>query len=336
MRKRAFITIFGFAISVVLLYFALKGIEFREIWATLKKTKPAFAFIPVIFIACAISLSSYKWSKIAGTNVRFRETFVAMLIGMFANNVLPARLGEGVRGYMLSRKKNLSFTYSFATVVLDRFFDLTGLLLLTLLFFPRARLPHAISEAIYVIIGVLLFCVFMIIVLSRESFANRLSAKFTTIEKSFLSRFAKRIIEVQENLRRIRSPLTIVYLVIISGCAWLSMSIALYFVILALGIHSISFRVIPFVCALLNFGISIPSSPGYVGVYQFLLVYLLSIFGVPKYEGFTISVLYHASWYIPYTVVGFFFSLREHLRVRDIRGLKAEDTTPRNHSIFPK
>jgi glycosyltransferase 2 family protein len=325
MKKHTLLTIFGFAISIVLLYFALKGVAFYEIWATLKKTNPALAFVPLCFIGAAICLSSYKWSIIAGADVKFKETFIAMLIGMFANNVLPARLGEVARGYVLSQKKGFSFTYAFASVALDRFFDLTGLLLLTLLFFPRASLPHAISEAIYVIVGVLLFCVFLIILLSRESFANRLSARFAAIEKSFLSRFAKRLIEVQENLKRIGSPLTIIYLVLISACAWLSMSIALYFVIRALGITSVSFRAIPFVCALLNFGISIPSSPGYVGVYQFLLVYLLSIFGVPKYEGFTISVLYHASWYVPYTVVGFFFSLREHLRVRDIRRFEATD-----------
>jgi uncharacterized protein (TIRG00374 family) len=325
MKKHTLITTFGFVVSIVLLYFALRGIEFHEIWATLEKTNPALAFMPLVFIAAAICLSSYKWSIIAGTNVRFRETFVAMLIGMFANNVLPARLGEVARAYVLSHKKGFSFTYSLASVALDRFFDLCGLLLLTLLFFPRGSLPHALSEAIYVIVGVLIFCVLMIILLSRDSFANRLSAKVTSIEKSFLSRFAKPIIEVQENLKRIGSPFTIIYLVMISACAWLSMSIALYVVIRALGIHSVSPWAIPFVCALLNFGISIPSSPGYVGVYQFLLVYLLSIFGVPKYEGFTISVLYHASWYVPYTVVGFFFSLKEHLRVRDIRRLEAED-----------
>ncbi len=325
MKKRTLITILGFTVSIVLLYFALKGVQFHEIWTTLKKMNPALALTPLLFIGCAISLSSYKWSRIAGVRVRFRETFVAMLIGMFANNVLPARLGEVARAYVLSHKKNLSFTYSLASVALDRFFDLTGLLLLTLLFFPRASLPHAVSEGIYVVIGVLLFCVLMIILLSRESLANRLSTRFTTIEKSFVSRFARRILEVQENLKRVNSPLSIIYLVVISGCAWLCMSIALYLVIVALGIHSVSFRVIPFVCALLNFGISIPSSPGYVGVYQFLLVYLLSIFGVPKYEGFTISVLYHASWYVPYTVVGFSFSLREHLRVRDIRRLDTQD-----------
>ncbi len=324
MKKRTLITIFGLSLSIVLLYLALKGVHFHEIWATLQQTNPFLAFLPLLFIGCAVSLSSYKWSRIAGARVPFRVTFPAMLIGMFVNNVLPARLGEVARAYMLSHKKNLSFTYSLASVALDRFFDLTGLLLLTLLFFPRASLPHAVSEGIYIVIGVLLFCILMIILLSRESFANRLTARFTTIEKSLISRFAKPLLEVQENLRRINSPLSIVFLVLISACAWLSMSVALYCVIRALGIHSVGFRAIPFVCALLNFGISIPSSPGYVGIYQFLLVYLLSIFGVHKSEGFTISVLYHASWYIPYTVVGFLFSLREHLHVRDIRRLEAE------------
>jgi glycosyltransferase 2 family protein len=321
MKKHTIITVIGFVISIVLLILAMKGIEFHEIWTTIKKTNPLMALVPLFFIGCAVSFSSLKWSIIIGQNTRFKEAFIAYLIGLFANNVLPARLGEVARGYVISKKKDCSFTYSLASVALDRFFDLTGLLLLTLLFFPRGSLPHKVSEALYVIFGFLLFCIFLIIVLSRESFANRLSARFMKIEKSFLSHFAKRIIEVQENLKRINSPLTIICLILLAASAWLCMSLALYFVILALGIHSVSFLVIPFVCALLNFGISIPSSPGYVGVYQFLLVYLLSIFGVAKHEGFTISVLYHASWYIPYTVVGFIFSLQEHLKVRDISKL---------------
>jgi hypothetical protein len=246
---------------------------------------------------------------------------------MFVNNVLPARLGEVARGYVLSQKKGLSFTYAFSTVLLDRFFDLTGLLLLVFVFFPRTSLPPWVSRGIYAIIGGLVLCVLMIILLSRESVANHLSARFTRIEKSFLSRFAKRVIEIQENLKRIGSPLTMIFFVIISFSIWLSMSLALYSVIRTLGI-SVPFVCVPFVCALLNVGIIVPSSPGYVGVYQFLLVGLLSIFGVPRYEGFTISVLYHASWYIPYTVVGFLLSLREHLRIRDIRKLEEKADTP--------
>ncbi len=323
MKKHIYI-ILGFAISIVLLYFSLKGIQFDEIWAILKKTNLALAFTPLIFIATAISLSSFRWARVAGATVRFGEAFTANLIGMFANNVLPLRLGEVVKGYVLSRKKGLSFTYACSTVVLDRFFDLTGLLLLTLIFFPRASLPPVVSKGIFAVIGMLVLCVLLIILLSRESFANHLSKRFLTIEKSFLSRLTRRMLEVQENLRRIGSPMTIVFFVVVSFCDWLSMSVALYLVTLALGV-SVPFVCIPFVCALLNFGITVPSSPGYVGVYQFLIVYLLSIFGVPRSEGFTISILYHASWYVPYTIVGFAFSLREHLRLRDIRRLDTED-----------
>ena len=327
MKRHTGITILSFVVSIVLFYLSLRGLHFNEIWASLRKTN-AYAFIPIFFIAAAISLSSFRWSRVAGATVRFGEAFVAMLIGMFANNVLPLRLGEVVRGYVLSHKKGLSFTYACSTVALDRFFDLTGLLLLTLVFFPRASLPPAVSKGIYLVIGVLVLCVLLIILLSRESLSNRLSKRILTMEKSFLSRLSKRVIEVQENLRRIGSPMTILFFVVMSFFTWLSMSIALYFVTLALGV-SVPRACIPFVCALLNFGITIPSSPGYVGVYQFLIVYLLSIFGVPRSEGFTVSILYHASWYIPYTIVGFGLSLREHLRIRDMRKLEEQEETSR-------
>lgn len=198
MKKHTYITVLGFTISVVLLYFSLKGIQFHEIWATLKRTNLALAFTPVVFIGLAISLSSFRWSRVAGATVRFSETFTALLIGMFINNVLPARLGEVARGYVLSHKKNLSFTYAFSTVLLDRFFDLTGLLLLTFVSlalpsFPRATLPARVFQGIYAVIGVLVLCVLLIIVLSRESFAARLSKRFLTIEKSFLSRLTRRV-----------------------------------------------------------------------------------------------------------------------------------------------
>ena len=323
MKKRIYV-ILGFVISIVLLYFALKGAHLDEIWSTLRKASLTLAFTPLIFVGLAISICALRWSRVAGTTVRFKEAFVALLIGMFVNNVLPARLGEVARGYVLSRKKRLSLTYSLSTVFLDRFFDLTGLtglLLFTLIFLPKASLPLTIFEAIYFVIGVLVLCIILIILVSRESFANHLSKRFLTIERTFVSRLTRRLLEVQENLKRIGSPSTIIFFVVMSFCSWLSMSVALYLVIRALHVP-VPFACVPFVCALLNLAIAIPSSPGYVGLYQFLIVYLLSIFGVSRSEGLTISVLYHASWYIPYTVVGFALSLREHLRIRDIRKLE--------------
>lgn len=322
MKKGRLLSILGFVISAVLLVFSLKGVEGKEIWLTLKRADPVLLFVPLVFIFFAVTVCSFRWSRVAGNGTRVRDTFISLLIGLFVNNVLPMRIGELARGYVLSKKTGATFTYAFSTVLLDRFFDLTGLLLLTFLFFPSQSLPPNVSLAIRLLVGLLIVCVGCIIVLSQERVANHISSRLLRLETSFLKKSGHRILEIQENLKRIGSPFTILLLIALSFCTWFSMAVALYFVTRTLGVN-ISFGYIPFVCALLNMGLTIPSSPGYVGVYQGLLVYLLAIFGVPKTEGFTVSLLYHASWYVPYTILGFIFLVTEHVRVKEIQNLEA-------------
>ena len=321
MRKSNVITIAGFVISLVLLYFSLKDIRFHEIMTTLQRTNPWLLPAPLVFIIIAVVLCSFRWSRLIGSAVGFLDTFAALMIGLFVNNVLPARIGEVARAYVISKKSGLSFTFSFSTVLLDRFFDLTGLLLIAFIFLPDKSLPTAVSRSIYILIAFLILCIACMILFSREQFANRVAGMFMRIKRPLFSKLADRVFMIQENLKRINSPLNLILSVILSFCIWFSMTIALYLVILMLGVR-IDFRVIPFVCALLNLGLTIPSSPGYVGVYQFLLVYLLAIFGVPKYEGFTISIIYHAMWFIPYNIMGFLYLLKEHLKIREIRKLE--------------
>jgi len=321
MKKGKLLSILGFVISAVLLYFSLKGVQGKEIWLTLKKADPVLLFVPLLFIFSTVTVCSFRWSRVAGNGTRVRDTFISLLIGLFVNNVLPMRIGELARGYVLSKKTGATFTYAFSTVLIDRFFDLTGLLLLTFLFFPSQSLPPHVSQAIRLLVGLLIVCVGFIIVLSQERIANHISSRLIRFEASFLKKFAHRIMEIQENLKRIGSPLTILLLIALSFFTWFSMAVALYFVIRALGVN-VPLTCIPFVCAMLNMGLTIPSSPGYVGVYQYLLVYLLSIFGVPKTEGFTVSLLYHASWYIPYTILGFIFLVTEHIKVKEIQNLE--------------
>ncbi|HAX18566.1 MAG TPA: hypothetical protein DCY00_08260 [Actinobacteria bacterium] len=270
------------------------------------------------------TLSAFKWSKISGNNTKFRDTFIALIIGLFINNVLPARIGEIVRGYVLSKKTGLSLTFSLSTVLIDRFFDLAGLLLIVFIFFPKHNLPPKVSQSLFVLVILLIVCMLTLIVMSRKKFTDTLAGIVDRIKKPFLLKLVHRLIEVGENIKRINSPLNMLFYVTISFLQWLGMSLALYFVTLTLGV-SIKFIYIPFICALLNMGLTIPSSPGYVGVYQFLLVYILSIFDVPKYEGFAISILFHTSWYIPYNILGFIFLLKEHLKIKDMQELDKDN-----------
>ena len=320
MKKQKILTIAGFAISLLLLFLSLKDIKFHEIIEALKKADIRFVFVPTLFVFCAVTLSAFKWAKISGNNVRVGQTFLSLIIGLFVNNVLPARIGEVVRGYVLSKKTNLSFAYAVSTVLVDRFFDLVGLLLLTFIFFPKQSLPLQVSRSLYILVSLLVVFMAVLVIMSRERFMRNITDRLNKIDKPFFLKLARRVIEVQENLKRINSPFNLFYFILIAFLQWLSMSSALFFAILTLGI-SINPLYVPFVCALLNMGLTVPSSPGYVGIYQFLLVYLLSIFGIPKYQGFAVSVIFHASWYVPYNILGFIFLMKEHLKIRELKGL---------------
>jgi glycosyltransferase 2 family protein len=324
MKKHKIITVIGFLVSILLLYLSLKGIEFRQLFTTLKNADMRFVFLPLLCVLLCLTLCAYRWSKVVGNGVRFRDTFISVLIGLFINNVLPARIGEIARGYALTKRRDISFTYSVTTVFVDRFFDLVGLLIITFIFLPEDSLPKSIARAIYMLLGLFIVCATLLIILSREGIADRIANRLARVNKPFIARFSKRIVEIQQNLRRISSPFNLVYFIAIAVITWLLMSTGLYFAMLALGVK-IAFVKVPFICALLNMGLVIPSSPGYIGVYQFLLVYLLSIFNVPKYEAFAVSLVFHASWYLPYNIFGAIFLMKEHLKIQDIQ--KLEDTT---------
>jgi hypothetical protein len=321
MKKKHTITVLGFFVSIIMLYFSLKDINANAILETLKKADCRLIFMPLLFIAISIMLSAFKWQKISGGDIKFSDTSISLMIGLFVNNVLPARIGELARGYVLSKRKGVSFTYCLSTVLVDRVFDLVGLLIITFLFFPKHSLPPNISNAIYALVGLLTTCIILMIVFSRKGIVNKISSYLDKINKPLILKFARRIIEIQENLQRIQSPFNIIMFIVIAFFQWFSMSTALYFVMSTLGVH-LDFLYVPFICALLNMGLTIPSSPGYIGVYQFLLVYLLSIFGIPKHEGFTVSILFHASWYIPYNIIGFLLLLKEHLKIGELKKLK--------------
>jgi uncharacterized protein (TIRG00374 family) len=323
MKKHRLITIAGFIISIVLLYLSLRGIDHRQFAETIKRADIVYAFLPLMFILSSISLCSLRWMRVVGYNTRFPDAFMALLIGLFINNVLPARIGEVARGYALSKRIGVPFTYAVSTVFIDRVFDLLGLLLITFVFFPGQALPAYVSKALYVLVAIFTACVAALFLISQEKVALKITGYFQKHHKPFLNKLAKRIFEIHENLRRIRTPGKLSLFVIITVANWFSMAMALYFSLKTFGI-SLPFVYVPFICAILQMGLAVPSSPGYIGVYEFLLVTLLGIFGVPKYEAFAVAIFFHASWYVPYNILGFIFIIKEHLHIKDIQKMEEE------------
>jgi uncharacterized membrane protein YbhN (UPF0104 family) len=92
--------------------------------------------------------------------------------------------------------------------------------------------------------------------------------------------------------------------------AWGAWALSAWLVASALGI-ALSPGEVVFVTSVLNLGVAVPSSPGYIGTYQWLAVSALGLLGVNHTEAFAFSVLMHASWFIPTTIAGVVLALRK-------------------------
>jgi len=108
---------------------------------------------------------------------------------------------------------------------------------------------------------------------------------------------------------------------VLSVGAWLVWAVAAILVARAVGVELTLVEAI-FVTAAINLGVAIPSSPGFVGTYQWLGVSALALFGVSKEAGLAFAITMQAVWWVPTTLVGAVFLVLRY-------------SSPRGRSISP-
>ena len=89
----------------------------------------------------------------------------------------------------------------------------------------------------------------------------------------------------------------------LSVCTWCLSSLAAGLVARSVGIHLTPLQAI-FVTSTLALGVAIPSSPGYIGTYQWVGVASLGLLDVPKEQALACTILMQASWFVPTTLAG--------------------------------
>ena len=103
-----------------------------------------------------------------------------------------------------------------------------------------------------------------------------------------------------------------------AGLAW---AVAAILTARAVGVE-LSLVEAVFVTAAINLGVAIPSSPGFVGTYQWLGVSALALFDIGQEAALAFAIAMQAVWYVPTTLAGAVF-------------LVARYSSPRGRSISP-
>lgn len=294
----------GILVSLVALILILIIVDWGELLEALRQAEYQYLLLGVPVYLVAYGFRALGWKTLLKDEVPFKDVFLTMQAGYLLNNVLPLRLGELGRGFILGRK-GLGFWRVFSTILVERALDMilaAGLLLGTLPFVFGASQS---SRVAYIVAGIVLVGMLVMHLLARyQDWAIALYEKLSQ-KWSLLSRFGVERVQAffagLSALVDLRRFIRVLSFMVIS---WGLTVVYHYIVLLAFDPES-EFLWAGFGLATAALGVAVPSSPSYVGVLEAVWIGSLSLFDVP----FSTALAYALTVHLLHIIISCVFGI---------------------------
>ena len=316
-RGKVLVAVVGVGFSALFLWLAIRNADLDAVGDALAEARLGFVLLAVLVLGVGYGFQSARWRRIADApQLRLRAFYGMLLGGLACNNVLPVRIGEFLRAGWLSRDAPMPGGRAFGSVVLDRVCDIV-----TLAAFFLISLQAVASAAwlVRLAVGALLavLAISGALVLARVYAARR---------KGVVPKPRGRVVQIlRDTVAMLGEPIgrrRAATWIGLTACTWTLSALASALVARSIGIELAPLEAV-FLTSALALGVAIPSSPGYVGTYQWVGVAALGVLDVPVEQALAFTILMQASWYVPTTLVGGAF-----IGARALRGRPVHETDP--------
>jgi uncharacterized protein (TIRG00374 family) len=298
----------GTLISVLFLYLALRDVPLEDVLQALARANYAWVALAILAMVVQSWLRAVRWILLyypLHDGLRVREMWGISLIGQMLNIIVPWRIGEVARIYLAGEIERRSKVQTLATLGTEKIFD-TLMLLAILLAVPLfMTLPTWLEQprAGLVVLSSAMFAAAMALIFSKERLIE-LVEKIPALRRGLsLGPHAQKALSGLEVFRRWDVHLELQAL---SLAVWFLGALNNYLVLLAL---DLALPVVSafLLLAVLQVGGLVPSSPGKVGVFQYLCILALSLFSIDKSIALTYGILLYFVAYGTPVVLGILF-----------------------------
>jgi len=328
----------GILISVVFLYFSLRGMQLDKAWQALR-TADYWWLIPGIAIFFVdVLVRTWRWHYLLRPlkKIPTLTMFPIVCIGYMGNNIYPARAGEVLRAAVLKQREGVPISASLATVVIERIFD--GVVMLAFVFVNLGQLAGLTGSS--GVIGtlnirdvalwgsVLFFGALLVFLLAAmfpkvtERIVNNLIDRFVPVRLREKTRDIT--LRFLSGLEALRSPQEALMIFFTTVVIWLLETGKYWFVMHAFQFQ-VSFFALMLMNGIVNLATTLPSAPGYVGTFDAPGIALLSAYGVLPEIAASYTLVLHAALWFPITALGAYYYFRQPLRWgKDVEQIRTE------------
>jgi glycosyltransferase 2 family protein len=323
--------ILQWAITLVLLvasvWYAFKGIEFDKMADIFAEINYIYAILPVPIILLSHWMRAWRWKTFLTPIKEIKSVyslFSAVMI-LYAVNAITPRAGEFLRPLIISRKEKISYSSTFATIILERVIDVISLMLLfgvtfillrekVLQLLPQDMNPNMIIIIIVLLIGIALINLYPPFVNSMlRIFIKPISVKLYEKLLSIVDKFKR-------GLAIVKSPKQYFRISLETAIIWFLYSFPLYIIFFAFDFqntHNLGFIDATMLVIVAGIGVTIAPTPGAVGVFHVLVSgAMVSLYGIDKEVALAYATVVHAVSKLTETIVGAGFFFKEGISLK--------------------
>ncbi len=306
----------GLAVSALALWFSFRDVSFSAIWEAMRAADPWILLLPSVpCYVWSIYVRALRWRHLTEglATIERGALFRATAVGFMVNNVMPLRLGEIVRAWVLSRDTGVPATALFGTVIVERVVDAVFVLLLAAFVLGTFGVQGLDTRAVLVTLGTIVTVplVFIAVLRAAPERVLNLVTRITgaVLPAALATRVDGLVRGLADGLSGLRSGRSLAWVLFHSAVLWLPCStIPFAATMLSLGVDvggpfslaQASLTVLVCVGA----AVALPSAPGFVGLYHTAARFALQPFGVGPEAALAVGTLAHGVFWITITGLG--------------------------------
>lgn len=293
-------------LAAFLLWWSLRGVDWRTVWQTLAAARWEFIALAGGMVCLSFFLRALRWRILLNSEAQLSvaAVFRATMAGYLGNAFLPARAGELIRTFAISARSSLTKTYVLTTALSERLMDVVALVLWASLILlgvrPKPDWMGGVARSMAIVAG---FGAVTIAVLPHTG---------SLCEKVLLwiplpPRWRKRLLElagqVLLGMRAFHHFGRFFGFAAFTVVIWMSDALSTMAGAHALGLP-VTFPMAMLLLAGLGLSSALPSTPGYVGIYQFVAVTVLVPLGIAKSSAMAFILMVQAYGYAATLLMG--------------------------------
>ncbi len=294
----------GLIVSLAALAIIFSMLDLRKFGQAIQQADLRFLLAGILSEVLWLLVRGFVWRTLLQNKASYYDTFISINEGYLLNNILPFRLGELGRAFLLGRKAHLDFWQVIPSILIERSLDLAfavGLFLTTLPFVIGISWAKqaAIATGSIVIIGL-----GAIYVLARNrqrvlAWIDQAGERWSLVKKLA----GQRVVAFFDGLGIITDGRLFLRALGWEGLDWLVACLQ-YYLFLRAFFPDPSLLWVLFALGVGALGIAAPSSPGAIGVFEAVLVGALVVFGVDASPATAFALSVHISAYIINGLIG--------------------------------